>query len=114
MEMGGNDLLSSILGTYSIITFSFLAGYQEGLVRHPRETIREHRALIDAICKRDPIQAEHFARLHIIHSRERLAKEVKLPAYKAGHPAGLPVKKEKESPAQGKKLFPRKPLQPKS
>jgi DNA-binding GntR family transcriptional regulator len=99
MEMGGNDLLSSILGTYSIITFSFLAGYQEGLVRHPRETIREHRALIDAICKRDPIQAEHFARLHLIHSRERLAKE---------------VKKEKESPAQGKKLFPRKPLQPKS
>jgi DNA-binding GntR family transcriptional regulator len=75
MELGGNDLLSSILGTYSIITFSYLGGFQEGLVRSPKETIHEHLALIDAISRRDPIEAEELARLHLKKSREKLVKE---------------------------------------
>jgi DNA-binding GntR family transcriptional regulator len=75
MELGGNDLLSSILGTYSIITFSYLGGFQEGLVRFPKETIHEHLALIDAISRRDPIEAEELARLHLKKSREKLVKE---------------------------------------
>jgi len=75
MELGGNDLLSSILGTYSIITFSYLGGFQEGLVRSPKETIHEHLALIDVISRRDPIEAEELARLHLKKSREKLVKE---------------------------------------
>ena len=75
MELGGNDLLSSILGTYSIITFSYLGGFQEGLVRSPKETIHEHLGLIDAISRRDPTEAEELARLHLKKSREKLVKE---------------------------------------
>ncbi len=76
MEIGGNDLLSSILSTYSIIILSYLGGYQEGLVRSPKETIHEHLAIIDAISTRDPLKAEELARLHLKLSRERLINEV--------------------------------------
>jgi DNA-binding GntR family transcriptional regulator len=86
MEIGGNDLLTSILGTYSVVTFSYLGGFQEGLVRHPRETLHEHLALIKAICKRDAAKAEEFARLHLINSRERLIKEAAKEKEKANHP----------------------------
>jgi DNA-binding GntR family transcriptional regulator len=76
MEIGGNDLLSSILSTYSIIILSYLGGYQEGLVRSPKETIHEHLALIDAISIKDPVKAEELARLHLKRSRERLIREI--------------------------------------
>ena len=75
MEIGGNDLLSSILGTYSIITYSYQGGFIEGLVRSPKETIHEHMALIEAISSRDPGKAEELARLHLKRSRDRLKKE---------------------------------------
>lgn len=76
MEIGGNDLLSSILSTYSIIILSYLGGYQEGLVRSPKETIHEHLALIEAISQKDPVKAEELARQHLRFSRERLIHEV--------------------------------------
>jgi len=76
MEIGGNDLLSSILSTYSIIILSYLGGHQEGLVRSPKETINEHLALIDAISIKDPVKAEELARLHLKRSRERLIREI--------------------------------------
>lgn len=76
MDIGGNDLLSSILGTYSIIILSYLGGYQEGLVRSPKETIHEHQAIIEAISKRDPVKAEESARFHLKLSRERLVSEI--------------------------------------
>jgi len=75
MEVGGNDLLSSILGTYSIITYSYLGSFQEGLVRSPKETIDEHVALIQAISNRNPAKAEELARLHLKLSRDRLKQE---------------------------------------
>ncbi len=76
MEIGGNDLLSSILSTYSIIILSYLGGYREGLVRPPKETIDEHLALIEAISQKDPVKAEELARQHLRFSRERLIHEV--------------------------------------
>ncbi|NWF54015.1 MAG: GntR family transcriptional regulator [Syntrophaceae bacterium] len=88
IEIGGNDLLSSILGTYSIISYSYQGGGLSGLVRSPKETIHEHRALIETISRRDPVKAEELARLHLRRSRERL---------KEG------MKKEKEGKGEGKK-----------
>ena len=77
IKIGGDDLLSSILETYSVITFSYLVGFRGGLVRPPRETIREHQAIIDAIAKKDPEMAESVVRLHFKNSREKLAQEFK-------------------------------------
>lgn len=76
IEIGGDELLSGILETYSIITSSYLVGFRGGLVRPPKETLPEHRAIIEAIMKKDPDQAEQAARLHLRRSREKLIKEI--------------------------------------
>jgi len=76
MEMGGSDFLSSILGTYNILTFSYQGGFQAGLVRPPRETIREHLAIIEAVTQKDPDKAEELARLHLKISAERLKRDM--------------------------------------
>lgn len=72
IEVGGDELMSSILETYSIIASSYLGGFRGGLVRPPRETFPEHLAIIEAIAKRDPEEAERAARLHLSRSRQRL------------------------------------------
>lgn len=75
IEVGGDELLSSILETYSIVTSSYLGGFRGGLVRPPRETYPEHRAIIEAIARRDAEGAERAARLHLSRSREKLMRE---------------------------------------
>ncbi len=76
IEIGGDELLSGILETYSIVTFSYLVGFLGGLVRPPRETLGEHLAIIEAILQRDPVKAEQSARLHLQRSREKIAREL--------------------------------------
>jgi DNA-binding GntR family transcriptional regulator len=76
IEIGGDELLSGILETYSIVTFSYLVGFLGGLVRPPRETLPEHLAIIEAIGQRDPEKAEQAARLHLRRSREKLTHEL--------------------------------------
>jgi DNA-binding GntR family transcriptional regulator len=77
IAVGGDDLLASILETYSVITFSYLVGSRGGLVRPPKETLPEHLAIVEAITKKDPEKAEQAARLHLRRSREKLATEFK-------------------------------------
>jgi DNA-binding GntR family transcriptional regulator len=84
IEIGGDELLSSILETYSIITFSYLGGFRGGLVRPPQETLPEHLAIIEAITRKDPEKAEQAARLHLRRSREKLKKEVEVEEGKRG------------------------------
>jgi DNA-binding GntR family transcriptional regulator len=77
IELGGFDLLNDILENYNIITVSYRVDVMEGLVRHPRETLPEHHALIEAIAARKPDQAERLARQHFNRSRQRLLREMK-------------------------------------
>jgi DNA-binding GntR family transcriptional regulator len=76
VEIGGDEILSNILQTYNIITSSYLVECRGGLVRPPRETLSEHRALIEAIVGKDPEKAEQAARTHLRRSREKLSKEI--------------------------------------
>ncbi len=76
IEIGGDELLSGILETYSIVTFSYLVGFLGGLVRPPKETLPEHLAIIEAIVHRDPERAEQATRLHLKRSREEIAGEL--------------------------------------
>jgi len=76
IEIGGDELLSGILETYSIVTFSYLVGFLGGLVRPPKETLPEHLAIIEAIVDRDPERAEQATRLHLKRSREEIAGEL--------------------------------------
>jgi DNA-binding GntR family transcriptional regulator len=77
LELGGFDLLDDILENYNIITVSYRIDVMEGLVRHPRETLPEHAALIEAIASGKPEQAEKLARHHFSRSRQRLLREMR-------------------------------------
>ena len=70
-----DHLLSNLLETYHVITFSYLVKSRGGLVRPPQETLPEHLAIVEAIIERDPEMAEQAARLHIKRSREKLIKD---------------------------------------
>jgi DNA-binding GntR family transcriptional regulator len=76
VELGGFDLLNDILENYNIITVSYRVDVMEGLVRHPRETLPEHHALIEAVASGKPDQAEKLARQHFTRSRQRLLREM--------------------------------------
>jgi len=76
LDVGGEDILSSILEAYNIITFAYQFLEQEGLVRSPAETIQEHQAIIEAITERNPVKAEELARLHLKNSIEKMKKEI--------------------------------------
>jgi DNA-binding GntR family transcriptional regulator len=76
IELGGFDLLNDILENYNIITVSYRVDVMEGLVRHPRETLPEHHALIEAVASGKPDQAEKLARQHFTRSRQRLLRDM--------------------------------------
>ncbi|MFO7737329.1 MAG: GntR family transcriptional regulator [Desulfatiglandaceae bacterium] len=71
-DTGAKEFLRSILVTYNVIVFSYQLDAEEGLVRPPSETIKEHSAIIRAITHRDPEQAEMLMRLHLRRSLEVL------------------------------------------
>ena len=75
IEIASGDILSSILETFNILTLGYQFIEQEGLVRPPHETIHEHKAIIEAIGKRDPVNAEKLVRQHLSNSREKLIKD---------------------------------------
>ncbi|MDJ0783571.1 MAG: GntR family transcriptional regulator [Desulfosarcinaceae bacterium] len=63
-DIGAMEFLSSILQAYNIISFSYQVLGADGLVRPPDETILEHRAIIDAISRRNATTAEEMMRRH--------------------------------------------------
>jgi DNA-binding GntR family transcriptional regulator len=75
INLGGDHLLSNMLETYSVITFSYLVKFRGGLVRPPQETLPEHLAIIEAIIRKDPETAEQAVRLHFKRSLEKLIKD---------------------------------------
>ena len=75
IEICSGEILSSILETFNILTLGYQFIEQEGLVRPPNETIHEHKAIIDAIKKRDPINAEELVRRHLRNSKEKLWRD---------------------------------------
>jgi len=88
IELGGFDLLNDILENYNIIAVSYRIDVMEGLVRHPRETLPEHRLLIEAIASGKPDLAERLARQHFARSRQQLLQEMEQEkARQSGKPA---------------------------
>jgi len=76
MGVAGGDVLSSVFKAYAVVIFTYHADLPGGFVRHPRETIREHLELIEAICKRDEDKAENLMRNHMRLGREKFIKEL--------------------------------------
>ncbi len=83
-EIGGKEFLTDVLKTYNFLTMSHQVDRKTTLVRPPEETLSEHRAIIDAICSRDPVAAEEETRAHLKRSREKLIQEAE--AEQNAHP----------------------------
>lgn len=64
-EIGSKEFLSTILQTLNIITLAYQNPKSEGLVRNPKETIKEHMSIVDAICNHEPELAEQLMRDHL-------------------------------------------------
>ena len=77
LDIGAKEFLKSMLETYNIISHSYQVVAPEGLVRHPRETIHEHRAMIEAIARRDAETAETLMRRHFQRSRTVLEETLR-------------------------------------
>jgi DNA-binding GntR family transcriptional regulator len=75
IQIGAKEFLRSILETYNIISFSYQVVSSEGLVRSPNETLKEHLAVIEAICDRDPEAAETLMRRHFTRSAAALMQD---------------------------------------
>lgn len=76
MDIGAKEFLKSIILTTNIISFSYQVVSSEGLIRPPNETITEHRAVINAICNRDPEAAEQLMRQHFKRSAAILSSKI--------------------------------------
>jgi len=76
--LGSKEFLRSVLETYNIISFSYQFSSPDGLARDPNETIHEHRAIIDAISRRDPQAAEQLMHAHFQKSIEAIKSRKRL------------------------------------
>ncbi len=84
--ISSREFLSSILQTYNIVSLAYQWPTREGLIRSPNETIKEHQAIIDAICSHDPEAAEQCMRLHLQATVAKLIKDIQ--ADKSGRKGG--------------------------
>lgn len=76
LEVSAKEFLKSILETYNLISYSYQSISSEGLIQSPEDTIQDHQAVIDAICRRDSEAAENAMRRHLKKSVALLKKEL--------------------------------------
>ena len=76
MEIAGGEIFSSVFKANPIVIFTYHTDLPGGLVRHPRETIREHWDMIEAICTRDEDKAAELMSHHMRLGREKFEKEL--------------------------------------
>ncbi len=75
-QISSKEFLSSILRTFNIVSLTYLYPSKEGLIRTPNETIKEHLAIVEAICSHEPEAAENRMRQHLKMSAAKLVKEI--------------------------------------
>jgi len=68
IRLSGNSFLIDLARTTAFLTKSNV----RGLVRPPDETLPEHRAIIEAVLRRDAVAAHEQLVLHMLRSRDRL------------------------------------------
>jgi len=76
LEVSAKEFLKSILETYNIISYSYQFISADGLVQNPDDTIHDHRAIIDAISRRDADGAETLMRAHFRKSISILRRNI--------------------------------------
>ncbi len=74
VELSGNRQLTRTVRSVNLLIFS----YQQGLARPIKETFPEHKAILDALRRRDPDACEAAVRRHFRLSAERYARSADL------------------------------------
>jgi len=87
MEFSNNSLAKKVNDTFQVLNRT----YRGGLVRHPGESLKEHRALLAALKARDAKTARKIAIEHISKGREILEGTVEKLLSLGVDPAKLPV-----------------------
>jgi len=87
MEFSNNTLAKKVNDTFQVLNRT----YRGGLVRHPGESLKEHKALIAAFKSRDVKTARKIAIEHISKGREILEATVEKLRSLGVDPAKLPV-----------------------
>lgn len=75
-EIASREFLSTMLQTFNIISLAYQNISKEGLIRHPNDTISEHRRLIEAICIRDAEKSESLMRKHFKDAIDILKEQI--------------------------------------
>ena len=73
--VGAKEFLKGILENTNIISYSYQVVSFEGLIRPPRETLREHLEIITAISSKDSEAAESLMRKHLSKTIAALEKD---------------------------------------
>ncbi len=63
-SISSREFLQAMLQTFNVVSLAYQVDSSEGLILHPNDTLKDHEMIIDAICNRDPEQAEFLMRDH--------------------------------------------------
>ena len=75
-KLASREFLTTMLQTFNIISLAYQNVPSEGLIRNPNETIKDHEAIIDAICSREPENAENLMKLHFKKAIDILRQQI--------------------------------------
>ena len=87
MELSNNELAKKVNDTFQVLNRT----YRGGFVRHPEESLKEHKALVAALKARDGKTARKIAIEHISKGRETLEATVEKLRTLGVDPSKLPV-----------------------
>ncbi len=75
-KIASREFLATMLQTFNIISLAYQNITREGLIRHPDDTMKDHIAIIEAICSRDQEKAENLMRDHFKKAIDILIKQI--------------------------------------
>lgn len=75
-KIASREFLTTMLQTFNIISLAYQNITREGLIRHPHDTIKDHMAIIEAICSRNPETSEKLMRDHFKKAIDILQKQI--------------------------------------
>jgi DNA-binding GntR family transcriptional regulator len=75
-KIASREFLTTMLQTFNIISLAYQNVTREGLVRHPDDTMKDHIAIVDAICNREPDRAENLMKEHFKKAIDILNEQI--------------------------------------
>jgi DNA-binding GntR family transcriptional regulator len=75
-HLASREFLTTMLQTFNIISLTYQNVPREGLIQDPNITLQDHLSIIEAICSRQPKQAEILMRNHFQKAIDQLKLKI--------------------------------------